>query len=192
MIYRIVKLICSYIFLIYYGWKIEGEENIPRTGGVIVCCNHISLLDPPLVGCAIQRDINFMAKSELFTYPVLGSLIKKLNAFPVKRGKPDLQAIKKSLQILKNGSVLGIFPEGSRGKTGEIRKGEPGTALIAIKSGAKVVPTAISGYYGFRKGIRIRFGTPLTFNEYKKEKLTQDLLENVTEIIMERIESLKN
>ena len=113
MWYRFVQLLFSILFRIIYRLRVIGRENIPRKGPVVIACNHVSLLDPPMVGTASSRPVHFMAKSELFV-PVLGTLYKSLGAFPVHRGAGDAHAIRTALTILKHQEVLGIFPEGHR------------------------------------------------------------------------------
>ena len=117
------------------------------------------LVDPILVASAVKRPIHFMAKKELFRYPLLAYLFRKIHAFPVNRGKPDLGAIKTGLSILKNGEVLGIFPEGTRQKnTDRLGEMHAGAALFALRTGAPVVPAAIRGSYKIGAPVVIVFG----------------------------------
>lgn len=125
------------------GYKIEGFENFPQQGPVIIACNHVSLWDPIVVGCALDRQIFFMAKEELFSNSVFGKVLIKLGAFPVKRGRGDISAIRKSLAVLKEGHVLGLFPEGTRSLTGEIQEALSGIVLIMEKTKAPIVPVKV-------------------------------------------------
>jgi 1-acyl-sn-glycerol-3-phosphate acyltransferase len=156
------------LFSIVFRWRISGVENIPA-GGAIIAANHISLWDPPVVGTAIPRRAHFMAKEELFANPVFGWLISKLGAFPVRRGAADRTAIKTALTLLKNGSILVIFPEGTRSKDGKLGAPEAGLALLALKAGVPVIPAAVIGTNKiFRDGhvlpkFCIRFGKPILF-----------------------------
>lgn len=127
------------------GWKIQGVENMPAEGPVILAINHLSIWDPLVAASSLPRKVSFMAKEELFSIPVLGKIFSKLGAFPVKRGQGDMNAIRQSLTILKEGHVLGLFPEGTRSKTGEIQKGLPGMVLLMEKSKASVVPIKMFG-----------------------------------------------
>jgi 1-acyl-sn-glycerol-3-phosphate acyltransferase len=166
MWYQFVKVLFTVLFKIIFRLTVYGKENIPEDGPVVIACNHVSLLDPPMVGTAASRPIHFMAKSELFV-PVLGTIYKSLGAFPVHRGSADTHAIKQALKILKNEEVLGIFPEGHRVKTGKLGKAEPGAIAIAVKGKAKVVPTAILGSNlktrnHFWPKIIVAFGKPLS------------------------------
>lgn len=132
--YNIGVILFKFIFKNFFKCQIVGVENIPSTKGVIIAANHISLWDPPLIGTFLPRKINFMAKEELFDIPIIGYIIKRLNAFPVKRGTADRVAIKKAISLLKSGECLGLFPEGTRSKDGKLGEAEAGMALIAIKA----------------------------------------------------------
>ncbi|NLM22027.1 MAG: 1-acyl-sn-glycerol-3-phosphate acyltransferase [Peptococcaceae bacterium] len=155
--YSFAKYICSTILKIK-GYRVQGLENVPAEGPFIVACNHLSLWDPVIVGCALPRPIIFMAKAELFDIPFVGIIIKGLHAFPVRRGHSDIAAIKKALTVLKNNAVLGIFPEGTRSKTGELQEAMTGVVLIMEKSGAPVLPVKIYGSRGLLKQKRGTMG----------------------------------
>jgi 1-acyl-sn-glycerol-3-phosphate acyltransferase len=156
----------------------------------MICANHISNLDPPLVGCAMQRKIHFMAKEELFKIPILAPIIRTLGAFPVKRGGGDHQALKTSIQLLKNGQVLGIFPEGTRSKTGELGKAHSGAALIALKANSPVVPVAIIGSYRLFRSIKVIFGKPIDVTPYTQGKIGTEQASALTECIMVQIRQM--
>lgn len=148
------------------GWKIQGVENLPAEGPVILAINHQSIWDPLVAASSLPRRVSFMAKEELFSVPVLGKVFLKLGAFPVKRGQGDMSAIRQSLAILKEGRVLGLFPEGTRSKSGEIQKGLPGMVLLMEKSKASVVPIKVFGTrHLLTKGwgkITVVIGKPMT------------------------------
>lgn len=143
-LYEFAKRLFRFQFKLM-GWKIQGVENMPTEGPVILAINHNSLWDPLVAGTSLPRKVSFMAKEELFSIPVLGKIFSKLGAFPVKRGRGDMNAIRQSLTILKEGGVLGLFPEGTRSKNGEIQKGLPGMVLLMEKSKASVVPIKMFG-----------------------------------------------
>jgi 1-acyl-sn-glycerol-3-phosphate acyltransferase len=143
-LYQFAKGIFRFQFKVM-GWDIQGLENMPDEGPVILAINHISLWDPLVAASSLPRKVSFMAKEELFSIPVLGKIFSKLGAFPVKRGRGDMNAIRQSLTILKEGGVLGLFPEGTRSKNGKIQKGLPGMVLLMEKSKASVVPIKMFG-----------------------------------------------
>lgn len=189
--YGLAKGLFSLLFaLLFFGWRVEGRDNLPAEGGAILCSNHISWWDPPLVGCVVKRRVHFMAKEELFKIPILGSILPALGAFPVRRGTPDRSAIRQALRVLKDGQVLGIFPEGTRSKTGRLQKAEPGTALLAIKSQAPLVPVAILGPYRLFRPIRVRIGAPFTVEEFYDQRLSSEVLDPASEKIMAKIAEL--
>lgn len=188
MWYKFVKTLCYIIFKILFRLEVIGLENIPKEGPVVIAANHISLLDPPLVGASSSRAVNFMAKEELFVFP-LGQIYSSLGAFPVKRGASDRNAIKNALGILKDGKVLGIFPEGTRSTDGKLGPAEPGALAIANKGRAQVVPTAVigsvlKGRKSFWPKMKVVFGEPLDYSQeqFHKEELEEkgrELMENI-------------
>lgn len=126
-------------------WTVTGRERTPIEGAVIVVSNHLNNADPPILAAGIaRRRVRFMAKIELFKYP-FGVVPRLYDAFPVRRFEADMGALLTAERILKKGGVLGMFPEGTRSRTGFIGKPHPGTALIALRSGATVLPCAIVG-----------------------------------------------
>lgn len=190
MLYRFARSICRGIFRLVFNWKIIGRENVPSTGSVLLVSNHISNLDPPLVGSGIHRQVHFMAKEELFRVPVLAWLIRDFGAFPVKRGAGDRNALKTVFKILEEGRVLGMFPEGTRSKTGELEEAHTGAAAFALRSKAALVPVAIVGKYGFLSGITVIYGKPIDISEYYGQKANKDVLLAVTHRLMGAIEEL--
>ena len=192
--YNLIRWLGAAIFRIFFRWRVTGLENLPAAGGVIIAANHISNFDPVVVGAAIPRRIHFMAKEELFVNTLLRKIIGFLGAFPVRRGASDRNAIRTAVRLLESGHVVGLFPEGTRSKTGELGQGEPGLAMIAAKAGALIVPAAIIGTNKIFRSrqllprFEVRFGTPLTMPENKPSK---EELEAVTRTIMERILALQ-
>ena len=171
------------------GWKVEGAENLPLSGPVILAINHVSIWDPVLAACSLPRQVSFMAKEELFSIPILGTIFSKLGAFPVKRGQGDMNAIRQSLAILKQGRILGLFPEGTRSKTGEIQKGMPGMVLLMEKSQASVVPVKVYGTANLMtKGwgkIGVVIGKPLTAQMLKAPEGVENRREWIADRIMQ-------
>lgn len=167
--------------------EVLGKEHFPKEGGVLLCANHIHNFDPPMVGITAPRPVHFMAKEELFNVPVLGKIVPHLNAFPVKRGMSDREALRKGLNVLKEGHVLGLFPEGTRSKTGELGKGLAGAGFFALRTDAQVVPCAIIGPYKAFGKLRIVYGKPIPMDELRKNKISA---EETTEVIMNEINNL--
>jgi len=192
-LYGFLKIMLYYFFTLFFRFTIIGTENLPKSGGVIIAANHISLWDPPVLSAACTRAINFMAKEELFASTVFKWIITKLKAFPVRRGAADRTAIRYAISLLKNGEILGAFPEGTRSKTGELGKPEPGIAMIALKAGVPIIPAAIIGTNKiFRKGsilpqIIVKFGKPIILTDEKADK---EMMEKISATIMEEISCL--
>ncbi|UOQ93596.1 1-acyl-sn-glycerol-3-phosphate acyltransferase [Halobacillus shinanisalinarum] len=186
-LYKLGKLVCSLIFYPLYRIKVTGKENIPKDGPVIICANHISNVDPPVVGITNKRDVYFLAKEELFKNRFLEKLMKSINAFPIKRGMRDRNALRKGLDILKENHVLGLFPEGSRQKNGEIGKGLAGAGFFALRSEATIVPCAIIGPYEKLKPLKVVYGKPIDMTDYREQKASAQV---VTDRIMEEIRQL--
>jgi 1-acyl-sn-glycerol-3-phosphate acyltransferase len=186
MIYVICRGILRGIYALVMPIRTVGMENVPEEGGVLLCCNHISNLDPMTMGIKLKRKVKFMAKAELFGVPVLGWLVRQLGAFPVKRGGVGKESIKTALGILRSGEVMGIFPEGTRNTDSGVAK--KGAAHFALRSGAAVVPVAIKGEYKLFSRITVIYGEPIDLSAFAGAG--SDQLEAVTDVIMERIRGM--
>jgi len=128
--YIFARAIVKSVLTPLYRIETIGTEHFPKEGGVLLCSNHIDNLDPPVVGFTAPRPVFFMAKAELFKNPLLKKLMTSIQAFPVKRGMSDREALRTGLKYLKEDKVVGLFPEGTRNKTGEIGKGLAGAGFF--------------------------------------------------------------
>ena len=166
-----------------------GTENVPPAGALIIACNHVSYLDPPILGSFCPRRIRYMAKKELFAIPILGTVIRGLGAYDVDRQGSATAAIKRSLRVLEAGGAIGIFPEGTRNRSGEVQP-QTGVALLAALAQAPVVPACVCGTdRALRLGrIEVAFGAPLM--PPAGQKARRDDLAKFTGEIMKAIESL--
>jgi 1-acyl-sn-glycerol-3-phosphate acyltransferase len=173
-------------------WRVRtyGTQNVPPTGPLIVACNHVSNLDPPLLGANCPRRVSYMAKKELFEIPLLGPLIAELGAYSVDREGSARAAIKRSLEILEDGGCVGIFPEGGRNVHGD-KEPRTGVALLASLAEAPVVPACIvgSGQAGRLAQIKVAFGKPLALPA--DWKATREDLAKFTDDVMGAIWSLR-
>ncbi|MDP3486479.1 MAG: lysophospholipid acyltransferase family protein [Bacillota bacterium] len=163
--YKTIKALGAALLHMLYGVEIRHTGPIPETGPLIICSNHVHNFDPIIVAMGVKREIRFMAKAEMFSWPILGYIAKHGRAFPVKRGGADIQAIKQAIQILKANEVLGIFPEGTRSKTGEMKELNQGVAMLAERTGAVILPVAILGKYKFRRRVTIVFGSAVQLKD---------------------------
>lgn len=178
-------------FLAMTIWRARatGVENIPLEGPLIIACNHLAYLDPPVMGCFSPRQISYMAKRELFEIPVLGWAIRKVGAYPVDREGSATAAIKRSVEVLRAGGCIGIFPEGGRNQEGE-KEARAGVALLASLGKAPVVPAAIVGSdrAKYLAQIKVAFGKPIALPADRKA--TRDDLEKFTNETMSAISAL--
>lgn len=176
MFYSFAYTILWPLFKILFRFRHKNRKNILKSGAVIIVANHNSYLDPIVVGLSSPRPVRFMAKSELFEMPLLKNIVTWLKAFPVRRKISDRKAFKTAIQVLEEGGVVGLFPEGTRVKDKLIGPVHPGAALLALKTGAKVIPFGIGGTSRiippgkilprFPK-VRAVFGKPIDYNELK-------------------------
>jgi len=187
------------------GYKVEGVEHVPPQGPLLVVSNHLHNADPVLVAVAIPRPLHYMAKKELFAIPVLRRLITYFGAFPVDRGKADRNAIRLADARLAEGFAVGMFPEGTRSVTGTMQPAHPGIALLALRSGAPVLPVAVIGSERLpgnttkgrrndgrgsasRRNVRVVLGSPFSIpRERDGRKLTAD---EATALIMGEVAAL--
>ena len=154
-------VVARFFFRTWTQWELVGRENVPESGGVILVSNHLASADPPMLAAALYpRWPKFMAKVELFQKPLVGHLFALSGAFPVRRFEADLGALREAERLLGQGEILGMFPEGHRSDTGALIEAHPGTAMIALRSGAAVVPVAITGSQHLRRGWRVFLQRP--------------------------------
>jgi len=144
-LFRLIQLTLKIIFNLLYRVERIDFHKVPRNGNFLLCSNHISYLDPVIIGAYIPRYIYFMAKKELYKSSFLSSLVTFLNAFPVDRHSLSRKTISRSFRILKDGNILGVFPEGTRSTDGILRKGKKGIGFLSAYSDSPIIPVAISG-----------------------------------------------
>jgi 1-acyl-sn-glycerol-3-phosphate acyltransferase len=148
--------------------RVYGRERVPKEGGLVVASNHLSWIDPPVLGAAIPRTLYYMAKVEAHRVPGLGQLMRSFGAFSVRRGESDREAVRTMRQIVRDGHALGLFAEGTRQRSGVPGPVQPGAAMVAINEDAAVVCAAIYGSFEWRLGnfnpVSVAWGTPMSFD----------------------------
>jgi len=185
------------------GGRVSGLENVPRDGAYIMVSNHTSNLDPPFIGGAIGRHtgrpIHFMAKEEINRWPLIGWLARGAGVFFVRRGEGDRAAQRIALEHLAAGRPIGVFPEGTRSRNGVLREPKFGVSLLAMRSGAPILPVGISGSgkifpgrsrWPHRTRVDIRIGKPFKLPHQPDGRLDREALAQATERIMREIAAL--
>jgi 1-acyl-sn-glycerol-3-phosphate acyltransferase len=191
-LWRLIRGIVRLIVAIMYDVHLVGRQNVPETGPLIVASNHLSWADVVLIPAFLKRKVVSMAKEETFQGKT-GWLVRFFGAFPVKRGEADRQSLRTAEEQLKAGRVLSIFPEGTRSKIHKLGQAHAGMGMIALRSGAAVLPVAIYGsenaFKKFRPRITITFGEPMILTP-KGKKITRQDIDESTEQVMLRIASM--
>ena len=177
-------------------FQVVGVEKVPKAGPLIVVSNHLSRADPPIISAGIPRRIVFMAKEELFHSPLMALIVKGFGAFPVRKQEADRHALRRAKEVLEKGLALGVFPEGTRSKTGVLQPGMLGAAFIALRTGAPVLPVGIYGTEGLKgagflrhPAITINIGEPFTVAPVQG-RVTKQALQGITASMMDRIAQL--
>jgi len=197
IVYRVCWIFIRFYLVVFCKLKIRGIENVPKTGGVIIASNHIGAGDPFFVGTCINRELYFLAKKELFVNPLIRFIIRTLNAIPVDRSILDQKALEASESALRNGYGLIMFPEGTRSRNDELKRGKPGVGLLARRAEVPVVPVYIENTRGFHKLIlsskrmEVTFGEPVAADWIAGLSPDKIGYRAISEEIMRRIAVLK-
>lgn len=190
-IYLLAKVIAFFVFHLFFLIEIKGKENMPKKGGFIIASNHLSYLDPPLIGFACPRKLYYFAKISLFKIKVFSNLIKILGAIPIEREGSPL-SLRKGLDILKNGEGIVIFPEGTRSKNGQIKEAKHGIGFLVAKSKVPIIPVKLIGSdkalppnkkFIRLKKIKVIIGKPLYIENKNYEE--------ISEIVMDVIKGMR-
>ena len=196
ILYKVGKFLCWLFFLIFCPLRVHNASNIPKKGKFILASNHASFLDPPLVGVACPRDLNFMARDNLFRNPLIGWVLRNVHAIALKRNTSDVSALKTGLKKLEQGKGLLLFPEGTRSINGEIGEGLAGVGFLARKGEAPVIVVFVKGTdqalpkgakFVKRHRVDVFFGKPMIF---KKSDTRSD--KDITQAIMNGIKELQH
>jgi 1-acyl-sn-glycerol-3-phosphate acyltransferase len=180
-VYYITWSVCRLIYATYFRWRVVHPERVPTTGPVILAANHGSFIDPPLVGCGLQRTVNYLARESLFRFPGIGWYLRQLSAVPVDRDGGGASGLRAIMSRLEAGHPILLFPEGTRTKDGHLQPARSGIGLTVIKSSAPVVPVRILGTfeaYGRHmkiprpRRIAVIYGNPMDFAALRAEAKT--------------------
>jgi 1-acyl-sn-glycerol-3-phosphate acyltransferase len=196
----IISRICKPVFNILFSWKVEGRDNIPTTGPLILIANHVNLSDPFFLIFSFPRFINFMAKEELFRSPFLRLWLRWAGSVSISRqGKVSekQKMLRSSRDVLANGLILGMFPEGGRNRDGKLSKGKPGSAVIASKTNVPILPVGIAGtdkiigisWLWKRPRIIVNIGKPFKLPP-NYNKMSKSQMQSLTSQLMREIATL--
>ncbi len=192
ILWRLLRGIVRLVAAIFLDVHLVGRQNVPEKGPLIIASNHLSWTDVPLIPAYLKIKVVDMAKEETFQGK-MGWFVRFMGAFPVKRGEADRQSLRTAEEQLKAGRTLGIFPEGTRSRIQRLGKAHAGLGMIALRSGAPVVPVAIYGsekaFKKFRPRVTITYGEPMLLTP-KGKKITREDIDEATEQVMLRIASM--
>ena len=171
---------CSFraIFKVYFRWRVYNPERVPLSGPVILASNHASFLDPPLVGAGLRRGINYLARENLFRFPVMGWVLRQWQVVPVDREGGGAAGLRAILDRLLDGGAIILFPEGTRTRDGNLQTARSGIGLTVIKSTAPVVPVRVFGTFeAYGRHLRfprprrmtVKYGRPMRFEQLRAE-----------------------
>jgi len=195
MIFYILYIILVIPCMLLFPTAVRGYKNVPRKGRMILVCNHQSNLDAVLIGLRLtKRRFYYMAKSEMFKNKFLGKFFYSLGMYPVNREKNDIQAVKKTLSLLKKEKALCIFPEGTRHESEEVQDAKNGVALFALKTKSPIVPACYLKKPRIFRLNKLIVGEPFNLSEmeeFKDQPASKEILDRATEVITERINKLK-
>ena len=197
MFYYFFRFLISLLASLFLRRQVLSKGNMPQHTGCIVVANHLNLLDSPILGVSLGRRVYFMAKEDLFHSRIIGWMAKQFGAFSVAKGRLNRRAGRTALQLLANGQALIIYPEGKRSDDGKLGQAYSGAALLAVKSGAPIVPVGISGtrqligkkWFLKRPKITLNIGQPFTLSA-SQDKLNQEETAHLTHEIMMHVATL--
>ena len=198
LLYRLGRFLFRLFFRLYFRWRVFGAGRVPAEGPLILASSHASFLDPPLVGSGVKRVCHFLARATLFRNPVFGWVLRAVCAVPVDRDGGSAAGLRTILSKLNEGQAIVLFPEGTRTLDGRLQKARSGIGLMAIKSGAPVVPVRVFGSFeAFGKGQRtprpcrviLHYGEPLCFEQARAEakSCSRDRLKEIYQEVADQI-----
>lgn len=199
--YHFFHIIARPLLKSLFKFQVFGSENVPSFGGILLMSNHASHLDPVFLGAAVNRNLNYMARATLFKPGIIKWFLLNMNAFPVHLGVPDRGAIRRALQLLDNGNILLIFPEGTRTIDGTLGKPQAGVGLIAYRAKAPVIPVFLNGTRkALPRGakmvktakITIYFGVPIDMDHYRNCEASRETYVRIGEEVMAKISDMKS
>ncbi|MBN2796376.1 MAG: 1-acyl-sn-glycerol-3-phosphate acyltransferase [Clostridia bacterium] len=181
------KFVIKWFYKIFYGVKVHNPERLPMDQPVLICSNHLNAQDPFVIGTNLKPVIKIMAKKELFKYKIVSWFLTVNGAFPVDREANDISAIKTSLKILKDGTTLMLFPEGTRNNTNTPLEAKPGVAMIAVKAKVPIIPITLKSDYKLFRKMHVYVGEPIYLDEYFERRVTSEDYQEISQKILDKI-----
>lgn len=200
LVYQLCTQLSDIVASEFFEREVVGQENLILEGPALIAANHLSYLDPPLIGSVLGREIFYLARKTLFDAPLLGWLLPKLNVIPVDRDGADMTALKVVIRMVKQGNATIVFPEGTRSVDGNIQPARAGLGLIIAKTLAPVVPVRIIGSYeAWPKGaklprntkVRVVIGKPIRFAKSDLQGDPREVYQRLSQQVMDAIAALK-
>ena len=198
--YTLLKYFYRYSQKILFRLEAHGIENVPQKGGLLLISNHASNLDPPALGVYLPRTMHTMAKAELFKYPVVRTIMTKMKGIPIRRGAVDREAMRECTKWLKLGSVVLLFPEGTRTPDGELQEGKAGAAMLAVSAGVPCLPAYIQGSFKAwprqkkflrPKKVHVHYGKPFDLPERPEGMKSKAYYQLCADEMMNKIAEIK-
>jgi 1-acyl-sn-glycerol-3-phosphate acyltransferase len=198
--YRFGYNLSNVIAKTLFSFRVVHRERMIESGGVIIAMNHQSFVDPPLAGLCCKRDIYFLARKSLFSWPLLGPIFPKINNIPVDRDGSDMGALKTVIKRVREGHGIALFPEGTRTRDGNLQSAKAGIGLVIAKTRAPVVPMRIFGAFEAfprdrklpkRHPITIVIGEPIYFTDADIAEGGRDVYQKLSDRVMERIAAIQ-
>lgn len=191
--YSFARMLVLIVTSPFFHIQVQGKHNEPREKGYVLVSNHRSLADPIFIAAAVHHQLHFMAKAELFRFPPFSFILRRVNAFPIQRGKGDTAAIEKAAEVVRNSGALLVFPEGTRSKDGELLRFKSGAAVVAGMTEADVLPVYLDYKKGvsFFKKIRVTIGEPILNSELNIVPGSAKSIKAASQLLFERVQLLK-
>ena len=200
-LYSILHFFTYPLARLLFRFRVMGSENVPDTGPVIIAANHASYVDIPLIGCALKRPTNYMAKEVLFQNPIMGWFYRTLGGLPIRRFHSK-EKLGEAVKRLNEGQMLVMYPEGRRSLDGHVKRGMPGIGLLVMQTGARVVPAYIRGTHKVMPvgsmwirfhPVTLMFGQPIDFKELiMNSEPSKELYREISQRVMTQIEHLQS
>lgn len=200
VVYGILWILTRVVGRVFLHYRTRGGEHVPAAGGVLLAANHASYADIPLLGCGVRRRLFYLGRANLFSWPLVGPILRWLGWIPLKTERWDRQAFGSAVELLKEGKAVVIFPEGTRTPDGALQPGKPGIGRLVAQAQCPVVPVYLKGTYQVlpmgaswvrRYPVEVSFGECMDFQEECRQYQGKELYQRISQTVMARIAELR-